>query len=150
MHGHLVCSDISCNWSIMEHLPGLPQDTKSLKSCSGNQVKMLVKGHYGIKSHSQYNKVIRLHQYSSSNSLWEWLRMHCTWPGGYHCLGITHIQFHSPKVSPLTNPAKVTSQGLHYCYSNALGWHNSHQSRVISITDQFIFQNGKKLQRVHY
>ena len=28
------------------------------------------------------------------------------------------------------------------------GWHNSHQSGVISITDQLIFQNGKKLRSV--
>ena len=31
--------------SIMEHLPGLPQNTKSLQSCSGNRAKMFVKGH---------------------------------------------------------------------------------------------------------
>ena len=51
----------------MEHSPGLPQDTKSLRSCSGNRAKMLLKGHLGIKCHSQYNKVIRLLQYSSVN-----------------------------------------------------------------------------------
>ena len=47
-------------WSIMEHSPGLPQDTKFLRSCSGNRVKMLLKGHLWIKCHSQNNKVIRL------------------------------------------------------------------------------------------
>ena len=62
--------------------------------------------------------------------------------------GLTRIQFHSLKVTPLTNPAKVTDQGLCYCNSNAWGWHNSHQSRVISITVQLIFQNGKKLRNV--
>ena len=36
--------------------------------CSGNRAKMLLKGHLGIKCHSQYNKVIRLLQYSSANS----------------------------------------------------------------------------------
>ena len=34
------------------------------------------------------------------------------------------------------------------CNSDTWGWHNSHQSGVISITDQFIFQNGKKLRSV--
>ena len=42
---------------IMEHSPGLPQDTKSLRSCSRNQAKMLLKGHFGIKCHSN---IIRL------------------------------------------------------------------------------------------
>ena len=46
----------------MEYLPGLPQDTKPLRSCSGNRGKMLLKSHLGIKCHLQYNKVIRLLQ----------------------------------------------------------------------------------------
>ena len=33
-------------------------------------------------------------------------------------------RFHSPKVTPLTNLAEVTVQGLCYYNSNALGWHN--------------------------
>ena len=41
------------------------------------------------------------------------LGMHCAaWPGDYHSLGLTHTQFHSPKVTPLTNPPKVTDRGL--------------------------------------
>ena len=48
------------------------------------------------------------------------------------CLGLTRIQFHPPKVTPLTKPAKVTDQG--YRNSDARGWHNCHQSGVISIT----------------
>ena len=43
---------------------------------------------------------------------------------------------------PLSLP-KVKDQGLCYCNSDAWRWHNSHQSRVISITDQLILQNGK-------
>ena len=43
---------------------GLPQDTKPLKSCSGNRAKMLLKSHLRIKCHSQYIKVIRLRQHS--------------------------------------------------------------------------------------
>ena len=72
--------------------------------------------------------------------------MHCARPRDYHSFGHTCIQFHPPKVTPLTNPAKVTDQGLCYCNSDAWEWHNSHQSGVISITDQLIFQNGKKLR----
>ena len=134
--------------SIMKHCPGLPQDTKSLLSCSGNWAKMLLKGHLWIKCHSQNNKVIGLLQYSSGNSSWGWLGMHCARPRDYHSLGLTHIQFHPPKVTPLTNPAKVTDQGLCYCNFDDRGWHNSHQSGVSSITDQLIFQNGKKLRSI--
>ena len=36
--------------------------------------------------------------------------MHCARLREYHNLGLTRIQFHSPKVSPLTNPAEVTDQ----------------------------------------
>ena len=54
------------------------------------------------------------------------------------------------KVTPLTNLAVVTVQGHCFCNFNAfLGMTlYSHQSEVISITDQIIFQNGKKLQSV--
>ena len=69
--------------------------------------------------------------------------MHGARPRDNHSLGLTRIQFHPPKVTPLTNPAKVTYQELCYCNSDAWGWHNSHQSGIISITDQLIFQNGK-------
>ena len=34
-------------------------------------------------------------------------------------------------VTPLTNPAEVTDQGLYYCNSNAWGWHNSHKVELI-------------------
>ena len=74
--------------------------------------------------------------------------MHCARPQDYHSLGVTCIQFHPTKVTPLTNPAKFMDQRLCYCNSDTWGWwHNSHQSGVISITDQLIFQNGKKLHR---
>ena len=67
--------------------------------------------------------------------------MHCARPWDYRSLG---LQFHPPKVTPFTNPAKVTDQGLCYCNYDARGWYNSHQSGVISITDQLILENGKK------
>ena len=50
---------------ILEYLPGLPQDTKPLRSCSGNLAKMLRMSHHGIKCHFQNNKVIRLHHPNS-------------------------------------------------------------------------------------
>ena len=59
--------------------------------------------------------------------------MHCARPRDYHSLGLIRIQFHPPKVTPLTNPAKVTDQGLCYCNSDARAWHNSHQSGVIKV-----------------
>ena len=40
--------------------------TKSLRSCTGNRTKMLLKCHLGIKCHSNYNLIIRLLQYSSA------------------------------------------------------------------------------------
>ena len=79
---------------------------------------------------------------------WGWLGVHCARPWDYHSLRLTRIQFHPPKVTPLTNHAKVTDQGIFYRNSDAWGWHNCHQSGVISITDQLIFQNGKKLGSV--
>ena len=59
-----------CNLSWNIYLPGLPQDTKPFRSCSGNRVKMLFKSHLRIKCHSKYIKVIRLLQHSFANSLW--------------------------------------------------------------------------------
>ena len=59
---------------------------------------------------------------------------------------LTRIQFHSIKVTPLTNLDEVTAEELCYCYSNAWGWHNSYHSGVIGITDQIILQNGKNLR----
>ena len=74
--------------------------------------------------------------------------MHCARPRDYHSLGLTRNKFHPLKVTPPTNPAKVTDQGLFYRNSNAKGWHNSHQSGVISIIHQLILQNGKKLRSI--
>ena len=69
--------------------------------------------------------------------------MHCAWPGDYHSLSLTRIQFHPRKVTPLTNTAKVTAQGLCSCNSDAWGRHNSYKSGVIGITEQLIRENGK-------
>ena len=50
-----------------------------------------------------------------------WLGMHCAWPGDYHSLGLTRIQFHQPKVTPRIHSDDVTVQGLCYCNSSAWG-----------------------------
>ena len=69
--------------------------------------------------------------------------MHCVCPGDYHCLSLTHVQFHPPKVTPLTNLSEGTVQRLCYYNSNAWGWQNSHQSGVVGLTDQLIFHEEK-------
>ena len=56
----------SLSWNTCQDF--LAQDTKPLRSCSGNRAKMLLKSLLGIKCHSQYNKVIRLLQHSSANA----------------------------------------------------------------------------------
>ena len=66
--------------------------------------------------------------------------MDCAWPGDYHSLSRTSIHFYPAKVTPLTNLAEVTLQGLGNCKSNAWGWHSNNQSGVIGITDQLILQ----------
>ena len=43
--------------------------------------------------------------------------MYSARPRDYRSLGLTRIQFHPPKVTPLTNPAKVKDQGLCCCNS---------------------------------
>ena len=76
---HTACRTVFLNWqdktpkaspneqSIMEYSPELPQDTKSLRSCSGNRAKMLPKGELRIKCHSQYIQIVRLIQHSTVN-----------------------------------------------------------------------------------
>ena len=83
-------------WSANKYSPGL-KDTNPLRSCSGNRAKMFLKSHFGIKRHSQYNKVIRLFQHSSIKNLGGWLRMHSTWSEDYHSVNLTRIQFFIPK-----------------------------------------------------
>ena len=55
---------------IMVYSPGPPLDNKSLRSFSGNRGNMLLKILLEIKIHSQYIKVIRLLQHSSSMGDW--------------------------------------------------------------------------------
>ena len=45
-----------------------------------------------------------------------------------HSLSLTCIQFHTLKVTPLTNLTVVTVYGLCYCNSNAWGWRNVESS----------------------
>ena len=133
--------------SIMKYSPRLPEYTKSLRSSSGNRAKMLLKCHLGIKYYSQYIKVL---DPTPSAQFHYSLGMHCAWPGEYHSLSLTRIQIDSIKVTPLTNPAEVTNQGLCYCNSNYWGWHDSHQSEVIGITVQLKIsqmQNNSEVYR---
>ena len=74
--------------------------------------------------------------------------MHCAWPGDYHSLGLTRIQFHPPKVTPRSHSDEVTVQGLSCSNSSAWGRHNSHESGDVSITNKLILQNGKKFRGV--
>ena len=86
----------------------------------------------------------RLFQHSSAISSCSWLGLHCAWHVDYHILTLTHIQFHPPKVTLLTNLDEIMAQGLYYCNSNA--WDDTTSIKVvIGITDQLIFQNRKKL-----
>ena len=123
----------------MEHSPGLPQDTKFLRSCSRNQAKMLFKGQFGMKCHSQYNKVIRLLQYN-----WG-----CAWgcivrdletiivlvllainfipQRSHHSLTLPRSRIRDSATLTLTPGDGTTAIKV-----------------VISITDQLIFQIGKK------
>ena len=78
---------------IIEHSPGLLQDTKPLRSFSGNRAEMFLKSNHGIKCDSKYIKVIRLLQHSSVNSYWGWVVMYCQQTKCYACADSTsHIQ----------------------------------------------------------
>ena len=135
----------------MEHSPGLPQDTKSLRSCSRNQAKVLLKGHFGNKCHSRYNEVIKLLQYSLP------IVNGCNWgciPRDLETIIVLVLPVFNfiPQRShhSLTLPwSQIRDSATVTLKSNAWGWHNnSHQSGVISITDQLIFQNLKQLRSV--
>ena len=74
--------------------------------------------------------------------------MHTQNAGNSLSVVVTRIQFHPPKVPPLTSLDDVSAQGHCYCNSNAWGSHNCYQSGVIAITDQLILQNRKNLRGV--
>ena len=126
----------------MEHSPGLPQDTKSLRRCISRVILGSKVPPNNARSTDSFSTVLA----RAVNG--GWLGMHCPWLGDYHSLGMISIEFNSPNITPLTNPAKVADQGLCYYNSNAWLWHHSHQSGVISITDLHIFQNRKKRRSV--
>ena len=102
---HLPRSNPS--WNTHQDL--IPEDSKPLRSCSGNREKMLLKSHLGIKCYSQYIMVIRFLQHSSNNIVngGDWGCIFA-WPGDYHCLSLTHSQLHPLKVTPLTDLENVT------------------------------------------
>ena len=108
--------------------PGLPQDTKSLRTCSRNQVKMLLNGHFGIKCHWQYIKVTD--SISTVPTMVSW--------GYWRCIVCDLERSHHSLTLP-----KVTDQRLCYCISNIWGRQNNNQSIVNSITDQLFFIREK-------
>ena len=76
---------------------------------------MLLKSNLEIKYQSQYNEATRLLQHSSANRQ----GMPCALPGGYHSVSYTRVQFYHSKVTPLTDLADVTVQGL-FNYNSTL------------------------------
>ena len=67
------------------------------------------------------------------------------WGRIVHC---ARIKFQPQKVTPHIHSDEVTVQRLCYPNSSALGWHNGHQSGVVSRTNKLIVQNGKKFRGV--
>ena len=122
---------------IMEYSPELPIDTKSMRSCSGNRAKMLIKSPL---AESNATPNITGHQ-TPWAQFREWLRVTGETIRELVSLGFNFIiKGHTTHVC--TNHAEVTVQELCYCHFYAWwGWHNSHQSGVIGITDQLILQN---------
>ena len=113
----------------MEYSPGLPQDTPSLRSCSVNRVKMLLKGQLRIKCRCQY-----IGHHSSSSQFRQYLMrvtgdaLCVTWRlSVYHSLSFSRIQFiPNPRSHTLTivsNPAELSDLRLCYCNCNAWEWH---------------------------
>ena len=74
--------------------------------------------------------------------------MHCAWLGDYHRLSLTRIQFHPPKVIPLTNLSEATVPRLCNSNSNTWVWHNSYQNGTLVTTDKLTLQYGKRLRGV--
>ena len=73
-----------------------------------------------------------------------------SWLRGNNSLSLTNIQFHSSKVSPPTNLAEVTVQGLCNCNSNARGWHTSCQSNQLVVGVTSFSDNRPPLRAVIY
>ena len=63
--------------------------------------------------------------------------MHCERPRDYHSLGLTRIQFHPPKVTPLTNHAKVTDQDSATVYCAAINFQLLEFSLIFKYTNGF-------------
>ena len=63
---------IRLSWNTCQEFLKIP----SLSEAVGNRVKMLLKNYFGIKCHSQHNKVIRLLRPCSANGKCGWLGMH--------------------------------------------------------------------------
>ena len=71
--------------------------------------------------------------------------MHRALPGDYHSLSLTQIQFHPPKVVPLTNFAEVAVQGS--AAATLTPENGTTEIKVvIGITDQLILQKKVKVK----
>ena len=100
---------------------------------------MLLKFNFVIKCHSHSNKVIRLLQYSSANRMGVTAGCIVLEMEAIIVLVLLAFNFipqmsHRSRTLPrsrIRNSATVTL--------TPWGWQNSHQSNVISITDQIIF-----------
>ena len=93
--------------------------------------------YWNVTPKSQYIKVIRLLQHSSPivNGGDSGCIVHDLKTIIVLALLTFYIIPQSLTAKALTNPAEIADQGLSCCNSNARGWHNSHQSGVISITN---------------
>ena len=126
--------------SIKKYSPGLPRDPKYFRSCLETQRRWIT---VILESNVTPNISTTSDSFSTVTPIINgggvWLRMHCARLGDYHSLILTPVQFHTPKVTPLTNHAEITLHELCYCNSNPWGCLQ---------TDQFILQNGKQLRGV--
>ena len=102
---------------IMEYSSRLPQDTKSLRSCSGTRAKLLLKSHLGIKCTPNITR--------SSDSFSTVPPIVSRVTGDALCVTwrLSYFQFYShsissPKITPLTNLAVVMVEGFCYCNTN--------------------------------
>ena len=71
--------------------------------------------------------------------------------GGYWGCIVRDLDFITQRSHrSLTLPRSQIRNSASVTLTPAWGWHNRHQSGVFSITDQLIFQNGKKLRSVQW
>ena len=115
----------------MEISSRLPQDTKSSRSCFGNRAKMFI-----LESNVTPN-ISR----SSAPAQFSQSLMGVT--GAKTIIVLLAFNVIFLKSHQLLTLPRGHGSGTLHCCSNAWGWHNSHQSGVIGITDQLISRMEK-------